>query len=62
MNKFLWGEPDDEPLPGWMDPKTYRKEGNFRGLYERKSLEKVAAETLKKPPVPILLQDPTKKE
>ena len=20
----LWGESDDEPLPAWMDPKTYR--------------------------------------
>ena len=24
MNKNFWGEPDDEePLPAWMDPKTY---------------------------------------
>ena len=31
MNNF-WGDPDDEPLPAWMDPKTYREGGaKFKG-------------------------------
>lgn len=59
--KNFWGEPDDEPLPDWMNPETYRKR---TGVLQRKrqSLEEVAANVLKKPPVPIILKDPTKNE
>ena len=26
MNNY-WGEPDEEPLPDWMNPKTYQNGG-----------------------------------
>ena len=62
MNNF-WGDPDDvEPLPAWMDPKTYREGGpKFKGLHS-KSLEDVCADALKKPPVPILLKPPSEED
>jgi hypothetical protein len=59
MNNF-WGEPDEEPLPNWMNPETYRK--GVLPTRSSKSMEEIAAEILKKPPVPILLKDPTKSE
>lgn len=59
MNNF-WGESDDEPLPDWMDPKKIRQKVVFGRT--TKTLEEAAAEALKKPPVPILLKDPTKNE
>jgi hypothetical protein len=53
-----WGEEDyDEDLPDWMLAKTYRK-GKLPT--NRKSVEELAAEILKKPPVPIIIKDPTK--
>lgn len=60
MNNF-WGEPDEEPLPDWMNPETYRKNSGFKGLHS-KSLEQAAADALKKPPVPIIMKDPTQNE
>ena len=31
MNKNWWGEPDDiEPLPEWMDPRTYQNNNQFQ--------------------------------
>lgn len=58
--KNFWGEPDDEPLPEWMNPETYRKNPGFKGIHN-KSLEQVAAEALKKPPIPIIIKDPSEK-
>ena len=55
-NKNYWGEPDEEPLPDWMNPKSYQGNKKARGL---KSLEEAAAEALKKPPIPIILKPPT---
>lgn len=56
MNKNFWGEPDDiEPLPEWMDPKTY---SNPRPARHIKSLNEAIQEALRKPPVPIVLQEP----
>lgn len=52
MNNF-WGDPDDEPLPAWMDPKTYREGGaKFKGP-QSKSVEEIAAEMLKKPAIDL---------
>ena len=50
MNKNFWGEPDDEPLPAWMDPKTYR-DGNGQKARPLKSLEEAAMDALKKAPL-----------
>jgi hypothetical protein len=56
--KNYWGDPDDEPLPDWMNPETYRH-GNKK-VKATRTLEEAAAEALKKPPIPIILKDPTK--
>jgi hypothetical protein len=56
MNNY-WGEPDDEPLPDWMNPNTY-KNGN-QPKKRGKSLEQIAEETLKKPPVPVIIIPPS---
>jgi hypothetical protein len=56
-----WGEEDyDDDLPDWMRAETYRN----GGLPKRhtKSVEELAAEILKKPPIPIILKDPTKND
>jgi hypothetical protein len=55
MNNY-WGEPDDEPLPDWMNPKTYQNGGQPKK--KGKSLEQMAEEALKKPAVPIILKEP----
>jgi hypothetical protein len=56
-----WGEEDyDEDLPDWMLAKTYRNGGLPKNNF--KSVEQIAAEILKKPPIPIILKDPTKSE
>ena len=53
--KNFWGEPDDiEPLPPWMDPKTYQNNGPKR---KTKSLNEAINEALKKPAVPIIIQE-----
>ena len=59
--KNYWGEPDEEPLPDWMNPKTYQS-GNKQKARILKSLEEAAAEALKKPPIPIILKPPTNDE
>jgi len=59
MNKG-WGEDDyddDGGLPDWMRADTYRN-GGLPKRYT-KSVEELAAEILKKPPIPIILKDPT---
>ena len=59
MNHNFWGEPDDmEPLPDWMLADTYRNGGKPKKL--GKTLDQTIEETLKKPPVPIIIYDPTK--
>jgi len=58
--KNYWGEPDEEPLPDWMNPKSYQ--GNKQKARILKSLEEAAAEALKKPPIPIILKPPTNDE
>jgi len=56
MNNF-WGPSDDEePLPAWMDPNTYRNQP----IKQRssKTVAQAAEEALKLPPVPIIIQEP----
>lgn len=58
MNKNFWGPPDDEePLPAWMDPKTYQN-GNQKSLRRGPSLFDSIEEALKKPPVPVEIKEP----
>jgi len=51
----LWGESDDEPLPSWMDPKTYRN-GNQPITKSRQTLEEACKVALTKPAVPIIIK------
>jgi hypothetical protein len=44
---------DDEPLPDWMNPETYRNPKPKFGR-SRNSLTDAINEALKKPPVPIV--------
>lgn len=60
MNNRGWGEEDDDDLPEWMRADTYRN-GGLPKKYT-KSVEELAAEILKKPPIPIILKDPTKND
>jgi hypothetical protein len=55
MNKNFWG-PDEEPLPEWMDPKTYSnpKPKRRHGPSLMESIE----EAMKKPPVPVDIKEP----
>lgn len=53
----LWGESDDEPLPSWMDPKTYRN-GNQLIIKSRQTLEETCAKALTKPAIPIIIKEP----
>ena len=56
MNKNIWGPPDDEePLPAWMDPKTY---SNPKLKRFGPSLMESIQEAMKKPPVPIDIKEP----
>jgi hypothetical protein len=54
-NKNFWGEPDDEPLPEWMDPKTY---SNPKPKRRGPNLMETIEEAMKKPPVPIDIKEP----
>ena len=54
-NKNFWGEPDDEPLPEWMDPKTY---SNPKPKRRGPSLMESIEEAMRKPPVPIEIKEP----
>jgi len=54
-NKNFWGEPDDEPLPEWMDPKTY---SNPKPKRHGPSLMESIEEAMKKPPVPVDIKEP----
>jgi hypothetical protein len=53
----LWGESDDEPVPAWMDPKTYRN-GNQPTTKSRQSLEEACKVALTKPAIPIIIKEP----
>ena len=53
----LWGESDDEPLPAWMDPKTYRN-GNQSTTKSRQTLEEACKVALTKPAIPIIIKEP----
>ena len=55
MKNNFWGDPDDEPLPDWMNPETYR---NPKPKYSGPSLEDEIKKALAKPPVPIIIQEP----
>jgi hypothetical protein len=56
-NKNFWGEPDDiEPLPEWMDPKTYQNNGHYKR--KTKSLNEAINEALQKPAVPVIIKEP----
>jgi hypothetical protein len=58
MNKNFWGEPDDiEPLPEWMDPKTYQN-NNKQQRKPSKSLNEAIEEALRKPAVPLNIEEP----
>ena len=52
-----WGEPDDEPLPTWMNPQTYRN-GN-QPKKSRQTLEEACATALTKPAVPVIILPPS---
>jgi hypothetical protein len=51
-----WGEPDDEPLPTWMNPQTYHNGNQMKK--SRQSLEEACANALTKPAVPVIIQEP----
>lgn len=53
MNNF-WGEPDDEPLPDWMDPKKCRQVNEAQEIRRRSSgsLTEAINAALAKPAVP----------
>ena len=58
MQNNHWGEPDDvEPMPDWMLAETHRNPNHrpARG----KSLTESIMEAMNKPPVPIIIQEPT---
>ena len=56
MNNNFWGDPDEEPLPDWMNPKTYNQPQIRRSV---KPLSDCINEALNKPPVPIIIKEPT---
>jgi hypothetical protein len=55
MNKNFWGDSDDEPLPEWMDPKTYQ---NPKPKRSGPSLMESIEEAMRKPPVPVDIREP----
>ncbi len=58
MNKNFWGEPDDvEPLPDWMLAETYRNGGQPKK--KGKTLQEAIDEALRKPPVQVIIREPS---
>ena len=52
MNHNFWGEPDDiEPLPDWMKPNQPTSRNN-------RSITDIINETIRKPPVPQVPDEP----
>ncbi len=57
MQNNHWGEPDDvEPMPDWMSAETHRNQNNRPA--KGKSLNESIMEAMRKPPVPIIIQEP----
>jgi hypothetical protein len=56
--KNYWGEPDDEPMPDWMNPKTYHQANAHMRPKTYKSLNEAIQDCLKKPPVPVIIDTP----
>lgn len=57
MQNNHWGEPDDvEPLPDWMLAETHRNPQ--KKTSSAKSLNEAILDAMKKPPVPIIIQEP----
>jgi len=57
LNKNFWGPTDDdEPLPEWMDPKTYN---NPKPKRHGPSLMESIKEAMNKPPVPVVIDKPS---
>ena len=57
MQNKHWGEPDDvEPMPDWMLAETHRNQNNKPA--KGKSLNESILEAMRKPPVPIIIQEP----
>jgi hypothetical protein len=57
MNTNYWGDPSEEDeLPEWMSAKTYQNGGQPKR--RGKSLEQIAEEVLKKPPIPVIMIKP----
>lgn len=56
----LWGPPDDEPLPDWMDPIKCRQVNEQKEYRKRtgKDLMSVINETLEKPAIHIDIKNP----
>lgn len=53
----MWGEPDPEDdIPEWMLAKTYQNGGKPKRI--GKTLEQIAEEALKKPPIKIDIKEP----
>lgn len=55
-NKSFWGDPDDdEPLPDWMNPKTYNQPKMKK---PSRSLNECIQDALRKPHVPVIIKEP----
>jgi len=50
-------EDDDNPLPEWMRAETYSNP-QYKPR-PTKTLQEAIEETLKKPPVPVIIKEPT---
>jgi hypothetical protein len=51
MANNYWGPPDDEPLPDWMNPETYRNGNQVKP--KGKSLTEAIMTAAQKPPVDL---------
>lgn len=59
MNRAnYWGEPDDEPLPDWMDPVKCRDQSLWRKRGGGRSLTEEIENVLKQPPIPVVIKEP----
>lgn len=56
----FWGEPDDEPLPDWMDPVKCKMVNEQKELRRQsgKDLNSVIMEALTKPAIPVIIDKP----